>query len=88
MTRRRSYSPIYLQNITGGFTLLCYYSELRCFHRPQDTTTGQDLLDVVLQHLNLLETAYFGLRFLDIDNQTVSGHKSSSCLQKYDVHAI
>lgn len=38
----------------------------------QDTTTGQDLLDVVLQHLNLLETAYFGLRFLDPENHTVS----------------
>ncbi|XP_042870435.1 band 4.1-like protein 4A isoform X6 [Penaeus japonicus] len=36
----------------------------------QDTTTGQDLLDTVFKHLNLLETAYFGLRYLDPTNQT------------------
>ncbi|XP_018022829.1 putative uncharacterized protein DDB_G0282133 [Hyalella azteca] len=40
----------------------------KCF--IHDATTGQDLLDVVLQHLNLLETAYFGLRFLDPENHT------------------
>eukprot|EP00095_Tigriopus_kingsejongensis_P005999 maker-scaffold505_size153196-snap-gene-0.22 protein:Tk05999 transcript:maker-scaffold505_size153196-snap-gene-0.22-mRNA-1 annotation:"4.1 G protein " len=33
-------------------------------------TTGQDLLDVIFKHLNLLETAYFGLRFQDCTNQT------------------
>ncbi|XP_066980227.1 band 4.1-like protein 4A isoform X3 [Macrobrachium rosenbergii] len=36
----------------------------------QDTTTGQDLLERVFQHLNLMETAYFGLRYLDPSNQT------------------
>nr|XP_053632322.1 band 4.1-like protein 4A [Cherax quadricarinatus] len=35
-----------------------------------DTTTGQDLLDIVFSHLNLMETAYFGLRYLDPSNQT------------------
>ncbi|XP_069181065.1 uncharacterized protein [Procambarus clarkii] len=36
----------------------------------QDTTTGQDLLETVFSHLNLMETAYFGLRYLDPSNQT------------------
>ncbi|XP_012270189.1 band 4.1-like protein 4 isoform X2 [Orussus abietinus] len=31
---------------------------------------GQELLDRVFRHLNLLETAYFGLRYLDHENQT------------------
>ncbi|KZC10010.1 Band 4.1-like protein 4A [Dufourea novaeangliae] len=31
---------------------------------------GQELLDRVFRHLNLLETAYFGLRYLDHGNQT------------------
>ncbi|XP_043477923.1 band 4.1-like protein 4 isoform X2 [Leptopilina heterotoma] len=31
---------------------------------------GQELLDRVFRHLNLLETAYFGLRYLDNENQT------------------
>ncbi|KAF0308597.1 Band 4.1-like protein 4A [Amphibalanus amphitrite] len=35
----------------------------------QDTTLGQELLDNVFRHLNLLETAYFGLRFLHSSNQ-------------------
>ena len=35
-------------------------------------TTGQDVLEKVFQHLNLIETAYFGLRYLDATNQTVS----------------
>ena len=38
----------------------------------QEMTTGQDVLEKVFQHLNLLETAYFGLRYLDSTNQTVS----------------
>lgn len=36
----------------------------------QSTSTGQDLLDVVFRHLNLLETPYFGLRFIDTVGQT------------------
>ncbi|CAB3240010.1 unnamed protein product [Arctia plantaginis] len=35
-----------------------------------DNNTGQALLDVVFRHLDLLETAYFGLRYVDQDNQT------------------
>ncbi|RLU22013.1 hypothetical protein DMN91_006392 [Ooceraea biroi] len=31
---------------------------------------GQELLDRVFKHLNLLETSYFGLRYLDHGNQT------------------
>ena len=37
-----------------------------------EKTTGQDLLDKVFKYLNLIETAYFGLRYQDNDNQTVS----------------
>ena len=37
-----------------------------------EKTTGQDLLDNVFKYLNLIETAYFGLRYQDSDNQTVS----------------
>ncbi|KAF2898763.1 hypothetical protein ILUMI_07413 [Ignelater luminosus] len=36
----------------------------------QDSNVGQGILDVVFKHLNLLETAYFGLRYLDPDGQT------------------
>jgi hypothetical protein len=38
------------------------------------TTTGQDVLNVVYQHLgpNLFETAYFGLRYVDASHQPVS----------------
>lgn len=42
----------------------------------QDNSTGQVLLDVVFRHLDLLETAYFGLRYVDQDNQTVSKIKN------------
>lgn len=38
----------------------------------QDDLTGQAILDVAFARLNLIETAYFGLRFLDEENQTVS----------------
>lgn len=38
----------------------------------QDDLAGQSLLDVVFARLNLIETAYFGLRYLDEENQTVS----------------
>ncbi|KAF5288131.1 hypothetical protein FQA39_LY15475, partial [Lamprigera yunnana] len=34
-----------------------------------DGNNGQVILDVVFRHLNLLETAYFGLRYLDSDGQ-------------------
>ena len=38
----------------------------------QGKTTGQDLLDNIYKYLNLIETAYFGLRYQDNANQTVS----------------
>jgi len=37
----------------------------------QDNSPGQEILDTVFRHLNLLETAYFGLRYLDSSSQTV-----------------
>jgi len=36
----------------------------------QGKTTGQDLLDNIYKYLNLIETAYFGLRYQDNSNQT------------------
>ncbi len=36
----------------------------------RDKTTGQDLLKSVFAHIDLAETAYFGLRFQDAANQT------------------
>lgn len=38
----------------------------------QDDLSGQSLLDIAFARLNLIETAYFGLRYLDEENQTVS----------------
>ena len=35
-----------------------------------EKTTGQILLNRIFQHLNLIETAYFGLRYQDNANQT------------------
>ncbi|XP_042906653.1 band 4.1-like protein 4 [Parasteatoda tepidariorum] len=35
----------------------------------QESSRGQQLLDVVFKHLNLMETAYFGLRFIDATGQ-------------------
>ncbi|KAK4872267.1 hypothetical protein RN001_016391 [Aquatica leii] len=43
--------------------------EHELIHEIQDGNTGQAVLDVVFRHLNLLETAYFGLRYLDSDGQ-------------------
>ncbi|KAK5639100.1 hypothetical protein RI129_011592 [Pyrocoelia pectoralis] len=43
--------------------------EHELIHEIQDGSTGQAILDVVFRHLNLLETAYFGLRYLDGDGQ-------------------
>ncbi|XP_050666453.1 band 4.1-like protein 4 isoform X2 [Leptidea sinapis] len=54
-------------------TLACrviLLDERELIHEIQDTSTGQALLDVVFRHLDLLETAYFGLRYVDQDNQT------------------
>jgi hypothetical protein len=37
----------------------------------QGNLPGQSLLEVTFARLNLLETAYFGLRFLDDEGQSV-----------------
>lgn len=37
----------------------------------QKELLGQSLLEVVYARLNLLETSYFGLRYLDFEGQTV-----------------
>lgn len=37
----------------------------------QQELLGQSLLEVVFTRLNLLETSYFGLRFVDVEGQTV-----------------
>lgn len=44
--------------------------ETELIQEIQDAFKGQDLLDIVFKHLNLLETAYFGLRFIDTNGQT------------------
>lgn len=46
----------------------------------QDDLSGQVLLDVVFAKLNLIETAYFGLRYLDAENQTVCLFNSEQLL--------
>lgn len=43
-----------------------------CFVIKQKFARGQVLLDMVCDHLNLLEKDYFGLSFYDADNQKVS----------------
>lgn len=40
-------------------------------HEIKDDLTGQAILDIIFLRLNLVETAYFGCRYLDNDHQTV-----------------
>ncbi|XP_045481866.1 band 4.1-like protein 4 isoform X4 [Harmonia axyridis] len=40
------------------------------FQEVQDSCTGQVILDAVFNHINLIETHYFGLRYLDTFGQT------------------
>lgn len=49
---------------------IVFLDETELVHEIQNNSTGQALLDVVFRHLNLLETAYFGLRYLDQNGQT------------------
>ena len=51
--------------------LYCNISLLNLANLFQGKTTGQDLLDNIYKYLNLIETAYFGLRYQDNANQTV-----------------
>lgn len=46
----------------------------RClFLSLQKHSKGQTLMDMVCEHLNLLEKDYFALTFADADTQKVSG---------------
>ncbi|KAJ8917863.1 hypothetical protein NQ315_010776 [Exocentrus adspersus] len=49
---------------------IVFLDETELVHEIQNNSSGQVLLDVVFRHLNLLETAYFGLRYLDQNGQT------------------
>ncbi|CAH1988683.1 unnamed protein product [Acanthoscelides obtectus] len=49
---------------------IVFLDETELFHEIQNDSRGQALLDIVFRHLNLLETAYFGLRYLDEHGQT------------------
>lgn len=49
---------------------IVFLDETELVHELQNNSNGQALMDVVFRHLNLLETAYFGLRFLDPNGQT------------------
>ncbi|XP_076252360.1 band 4.1-like protein 4 isoform X2 [Rhynchophorus ferrugineus] len=49
---------------------IVFLDETELVHELQNNSNGQALLDIVFRHLNLLETAYFGLRFLDLNGQT------------------
>lgn len=51
------------QTILTDFSFVIFYL--------QSTSAGQELLDNVFKHLNLIETAYFGLRYIDNTGQTV-----------------
>ncbi|KPI94878.1 Band 4.1-like protein 4 [Papilio xuthus] len=65
--------------------------ERELLHEMQDNSTGQALLDVVFRHLDLLETAYFGLRYVDQDNQTHwldAGRKLRRQLRGSDSHTF
>lgn len=61
----------------------CFCKRIRSYHvkvvlldeqeliqEIQDNSPGQEILDTVFRHLNLLETAYFGLRYLDASSHT------------------
>lgn len=51
-----------------------YVYDLLCVSNSnflQDDLNGQAILDLCFARLNLIETAYFGLRYLDDENQTV-----------------
>lgn len=47
-----------------------------CLFSLQANKSGQALLDAVFRQLDLVETSYFGLRYLDEDNQPVSDKSS------------
>nr|CAI5847121.1 unnamed protein product [Callosobruchus analis] len=57
-------------NVCSVRCKIVFLDETELFHEIQNDCRGQTLLDVVFRHLNLLETAYFGLRYLDEHGQT------------------
>ncbi|XP_054159627.1 band 4.1-like protein 4 [Oppia nitens] len=45
--------------------------ETELIQEIHENSRGQDVLDVVVKHLNLLETAYFGLRYINDKKQPI-----------------
>lgn len=39
---------------------------------PQSKSKGQDLFDQIMYHIDLVETDYFGLQFMDTEQVSVS----------------
>ncbi|KAL3289334.1 hypothetical protein HHI36_022772 [Cryptolaemus montrouzieri] len=61
------------------------------FQEIQDSCTGRVILDVVFNHINLIETAYFGLRYLDEFGQTHwldQSKKLRKQLKSADLHTL
>ncbi|XP_055689098.1 band 4.1-like protein 4 isoform X1 [Lutzomyia longipalpis] len=59
----------------------------------KDDLQGQALLDVIFSRLNLMETAYFGIRYLDQENQTHwldpqarISRQLKGCCEPYDLY--
>ncbi|XP_018786775.1 PREDICTED: band 4.1-like protein 4, partial [Bactrocera latifrons] len=53
--------------------------ETEFLHEIKDDLPGQALLDVVFARLNLIETSYFGIRYIDEENQTSSRSSTPFC---------
>lgn len=67
---RQRFSCLSLSPSHLSLGLLCFNSNFLVYF--QDDLPGQALLDVVFARLNLIETSYFGIRYIDEENQTVS----------------
>lgn len=52
----------------------------------QKHSKGQTLMDMVCEHLNLLEKDYFGLTFADADTQKVSESCATLAHQEAAAH--
>ncbi|XP_059611522.1 band 4.1-like protein 4 isoform X2 [Phlebotomus argentipes] len=74
-------------------TRIVLLDETDFHHEIKDDLPGQALLDVIFSRLNLIETAYFGIRYLDEENQThwldplsrISRQLKGSC-EAYDLY--
>lgn len=51
-----------------------------CF--SQSKSKGQDLFDQIMYHIDLVETDYFGLQFMDTDQVSVSNKLSRPSMWK------